>query len=95
MILVLHNFFRRGWARHGTAQQGAAGQGKAGILTMLPIFDHLREENRSLRDTNAELRRCLAVMWHAFDTDNRPPHDVLQLAKRCYDEGRRTMEGQP
>ena len=48
---------------------------------ILPVFKHLQEENR-------DLRRALAIMWHAFDTENRPPHDVLKLAKRCYDEGR-------
>jgi len=50
---------------------------------MLPILQHLQEENR-------ELRRALAIMWHAWDTDNRPPRDVLALAKRCFEEGRRS-----
>jgi len=49
---------------------------------ILPIYRLLREEN-------CELRRALAIMWHAWDSDNQPPHDVLKLAKRCYDEGRR------
>lgn len=49
---------------------------------ILPIYRLLSEENR-------DLRRALAIMWHAFDTENRPPHDVLALAKQCYDEGRR------
>jgi len=48
---------------------------------ILPVYRLLQDENR-------ELRRALAIMWHAFHTDNRPPHDVLKLAKKCFDEGR-------
>lgn len=32
------------------------------------------------------LRAALAIMWHAYDTDNRPPHQIIKLAKECHDE---------
>jgi len=52
---------------------------------ILPIYRRMQDENR-------ELRRALAIMWHAWHTDNRPPVDVLILAERCYVEGRRVAK---
>ena len=42
----------------------------------------------------AELSSALAIMWHAYDSDNRPPANVLRLAKRCYELGRARLEGE-
>ena len=42
------------------------------------------------RKTEIErLRSALAIMWHAWDSDNRPPHYVLKIARECYEQNRR------
>jgi hypothetical protein len=55
-------------------------------------IDWLRDENTRLRyatenarDEIERLRVDLAVMWHAWDSGNSPPHQVLKSAKKCYD----------
>jgi len=39
-------------------------------------------------DELERLRSALAVMWHAYVTDNRPPHQVAKIARECYELGK-------
>ena len=52
---------------------------------ILPVYNLLQEENR-------ELRRALAIMWHAWNGDHKPPTDVLKLARKCYEQGLRAND---
>jgi len=50
--------------------------------------DSIELELIQMAEKNERLEMALAIMWDAYDTDSRPPHSVMKIAKECYTGGR-------